>query len=128
MNAKILIVDDDPVVRHLLGSVLRAAGHEVDIATNGAECLAKLNAAPDGAPDVVFLDLQLPDMTGADLLERIRALGGAVRPSVAMLTANSEAETRRLFPGLAPEYFLEKPFPPQRANEVVRDLMSKRTA
>lgn len=140
MKTQIFIIDDDPVVRHLLGSILKAGGHEVEVAENGTNAIARLKerAAGGTLPRLIFLDLQLPDCTGAQLLRQIRAIvaehdaaaGGTdvSRVAVAMLTANSEAETKRLFPELStdnrPDFFLEKPFPPQKANEIVANLLS----
>lgn len=150
MKTQIFIIDDDPVVRHLLGSILRAAGHEVEVAETGTAAMARLKerAASGTLPRLIFLDLHLPDSTGAQLLRQIRALvadhngaagasaagsaadggSGGAQVAVAILTANSEAETKKLFPELSadvrPDFFLEKPFPPQKANEIVLQLLA----
>ena len=69
---QILIADDDPVVRHLLSSVLSAAGHTVETAESGSRCIEMLRekAASNTLPDLLFLDLQLADMAGAEVLEK----------------------------------------------------------
>jgi CheY-like chemotaxis protein len=116
----VLIADDDPVVRQILQAIL--TDHTVQVAVSGAECLTILRAQHLAGirTDVVFLDLQLQDMHGTEVLREIRrefsALTSAVptpvvpAPAVVVLSGNSEAEVRELDPEFSPELFLEKPF------------------
>ena len=122
MAFDIIIADDDPVVRHILGSVLKAAGHSVEAFASGALLLTGL-AARAQAADVVFLDLQLGDMTGAELEPEIRK-AGAGKTKIVVLTANSESETKQLYPTLTPDEFMEKPFTPQTIAELLARLES----
>ena len=71
---RVLIVDDDPANRYLLARLLRRAGHEVVEAVDGTEALERL-AATDAAalPEVAVLDVVLPDMSGFELCQRIKA-------------------------------------------------------
>lgn len=129
MGVNILIVDDDPVVRHILGSVLKAAGHIVEQALSGAACIELLsNRTGDDFPALIFLDLQLGDMTGADVLAEIRRITAPNDVPVIMLSANSEAETQALFPELKADGYLEKPFPPQRVLEVLQAVVGSNVA
>lgn len=68
--AKILVVDDDPRNLRVLLTVLEQTGHEVLSADSGA---AGLEAALACAPDLVFMDVQMPDMDGTQVLKRLRA-------------------------------------------------------
>src|SRR3954447_3035385 len=66
----ILVVDDDPINRRLLARALDALGHTVVTASNGLEALEVLRVQE---PDVVLLDIVMPEMDGVAVLERIKA-------------------------------------------------------
>lgn len=72
MRHTILIVDDNPQIIGLLQKLLAQLNEAILIATSGAEALAALAT---GAPDLVLLDLQLPDMSGYEVYRRIKAAG-----------------------------------------------------
>ena len=67
--ARVLIIDDDPAILTVLGTSLRGQGYDVDTATAGA---AGLSRAVIANPDVVILDLALPDLDGVDVCRRFR--------------------------------------------------------
>ncbi len=67
---KVLLVDDDPTSRRLLGSSLRHAGFELSAANDGAEALAAIETSP---PDVLVLDFEMPGLDGAEVCRRLRA-------------------------------------------------------
>ena len=69
---KLLVVDDEPAIRRLLATGLPTQGYGVESAAPGAEALAMMAG---GAPDLVILDLGLPDIPGRDLLRRWREAG-----------------------------------------------------
>lgn len=127
MGKQVLIADDDPVVRHLLSSVLSAAGFEVLLAETGAICLNKVQECERAhAPlSLLFLDLQLSDMSGADVLLRIRERPSVDRLPVVILSANSEEEVRLHFPSMDADMYLEKPFPPEKIVQVARKLSER---
>jgi two-component system KDP operon response regulator KdpE len=68
--SRILVVDDEPQIRRALRTSLGAHGHEVRTASNGEEAVV---AVAEGAPDLVFLDLGLPDLDGIEVIRRIRS-------------------------------------------------------
>lgn len=70
--ACVLVVEDEPTIAMVLQELLREAGHQVITAHNGAEALQALQATP--CPDIMLLDLFLPDTTGRDLLQKARNL------------------------------------------------------
>jgi CheY-like chemotaxis protein/MinD-like ATPase involved in chromosome partitioning or flagellar assembly len=82
--AKILVVDDDPDALRLVGYAFQAEGHQVITAPSGAEALAQLNAA---RPDLVILDVMMPDMSGLEVCQRIRASESGARLPILMLSA-----------------------------------------
>lgn len=69
--AVVLLVDDNPTNRYVLGTTLRRAGHQVVEAADGQEGLARA-ADPQVRPEVVLVDVRLPDMTGFEVCERIK--------------------------------------------------------
>ncbi len=102
---RLLLVDDEPVVRDTLGRTLRAGGWHVATAASGAEAIAMLLARSDEPFAAVVLDYSLPDMTGAEVLARARAEG--CRTPVVLCTGRRR-ETLAGDP--RPDGFLSKPF------------------
>ncbi|AUG75308.1 histidine kinase [Kitasatospora sp. MMS16-BH015] len=71
--ATVLVLDDNPTTRYIVGSWLRRAGHQVVEAVDGAEALALLAEAPaHRLPELALVDVRLPDMTGFEVCERIK--------------------------------------------------------
>jgi len=68
--ARILVVDDEPDERFLVGRALRRAGHEVAVASDGANALKAVQERP---PDLVLTDIMMPVMDGVELIRRLRA-------------------------------------------------------
>jgi two-component system OmpR family response regulator len=86
----ILVVDDEPMILDLLRTYLTGLGYRVAAASNGAEALGHVSVT---RPDAVVLDLQLPDMSGAEILGRLRAIDDSI--PVLMLTANTDEVVAR---------------------------------
>jgi len=103
-NGRVLIVDDEPQIRRFLKPALTAAGYHVLTAETGQEALRLLAS---GAPDVVVLDLGLPDMDGKDVLREARAFSRA--PIIILSARDREAEKIMALDAGANDY-VEKPF------------------
>ncbi len=73
-GVRILIVDDEPALRHTISAIRHDEGHEVTTATDGADALAKLS---DAAADLILCDVRMPTMDGMTFLERHAAGNGA---------------------------------------------------
>jgi len=117
--ARILVVDDDEVARELVRGVLERAGHEVREAADGRAGLRELYAAP---PDLVILDVEMPELDGWATLERIRDLSEV---PVLMLTAReAELERVRGLAGGADDYVV-KPFGHQELGARVQALLRR---
>ena len=69
MADRILVVDDDETIRRTLRINLQARGYEVEVVASGRDALSTLEASP---PDLVVLDLGLPDVDGIEVLRRLR--------------------------------------------------------
>jgi two-component system OmpR family response regulator len=87
--SRVLVVDDEPAILELLGTALRFTGYEVAAAATGAEALALV---PRFGPDVIVLDVMLPDVDGFEVCRRLRAEGDPV--PVVFLTARDGEDDR----------------------------------
>jgi two-component system, OmpR family, phosphate regulon response regulator PhoB len=108
VDRRVLVVEDEPDLRELLTYNLTAAGFQVQATETGTEGLA---AVQKFAPDVVLLDLMLPDIPGTEVCRRIR--GGEVgtrQPAVMMLTAKGEEIDRVVGFELGADDYVVKPF------------------
>jgi DNA-binding response OmpR family regulator len=102
--ARVLVIDDEPDIRKLVAELLRRAGHDVVEAEDGRSGLRSLHASP---PDLVLLDVSMPDLDGWQTLERIRDLSDV---PVLMLTGRGdELERVRGLQAGADDYVV-KPF------------------
>ncbi|HTR72067.1 MAG TPA: response regulator transcription factor, partial [Solirubrobacteraceae bacterium] len=117
---KVLVVDDDPVTRDLLRGVLTRAGHDVREAPDGR---AGLRALYERTPDLVVLDVEMPELDGWQTLERIREVSDV---PVLMLTAReTELEKVRGLRGGADDYVV-KPFGHQELLARIAVLLRRR--
>ena len=105
--AKVLIVDDEPNIREVVGLYLRRDGHTVVSATDGEEALEVFQ---ESEPDLVVLDLMLPKMSGLEVCRRMRA---DRRVPLIMLTARGEEEERIVGLSLGADDYVVKPFSPR---------------
>ncbi len=101
---RILVVEDDPTIARALMVNLRARGYEALHATTGAEALA---AAADRSPDVVLLDLGLPDIDGLTVIDGIR---GWSQVPIIVVSARHEAESKIEALDRGADDFVTKPF------------------
>ena len=86
-----LLVDDEPVIRHALRRFFQRQGWTVDDAENGAQALALLFAADAPPYDVIISDLRMPDISGMELYERLRAERPALIERLIFSTGDSVA-------------------------------------
>ena len=105
MPARLLVVDDEATILELLSGSLRLAGFEVMTASSGAEAV---RAAASGRPDLVLLDVMMPDGDGFEALSRIRSGGGEV--PVIFLTARDEVPDRVTGFAVGADDYVTKPF------------------
>jgi CheY-like chemotaxis protein/phosphoribosyl 1,2-cyclic phosphodiesterase len=107
VGARLLVVDDDPLLRRLAVKVLAKYGHTVSEAENGREALKIIGRQP---PDLVILDLEMPEMPGLEVLRKLRSKPATARLPVLILTVSgNEAATSASFEAGATDY-LTKPF------------------
>ncbi len=102
--SKILVVDDDPVVRKNLAILLQRAGYETDQAADGVEAIERLNQQKF---DLVLSDILMPRMDGHALIAHIGAHWPETR--IIMMTAYFQAETDKKFIAAGADDFIGKP-------------------
>ena len=106
--AQVLVVDDDATLAEVVIGYLERAGHRTRHVGNGADALAEVRALP---PDLMLLDLMLPEVDGIEVCRRVRAEHPDLR--VLMLTALGEAEDRIAGLEVGADDYVTKPFSPR---------------
>ena len=104
---RVLLVDDEDNLRKVMRDLLDRDGFDVAEARDGVEALAQ---ADRNAPDVIVLDLNLPGLSGYDVLQRLRAHPATARTPVVVLTAKGDEDNEVRVFELGADDFLTKPF------------------
>ena len=106
---RVLIVDDDPLIRDLVRAVLEDASYDLDEASSGEEALQVASRRP---PDVVLLDVMMPGLNGFEVAERMKGDDKLNDAVVIMLTAKDAPEDRRRGLDAGADVYFTKPFSP----------------
>ena len=117
---RILVVDDDQNIRHLLEIVLRGGGYEVETASNGMEGLRRVQKAP---PDLVILDVSMPQLGGWDVLSAIRAMENTRKLPVLMCTSKNLVSDVEQADALGATAYIPKPFDIERVVRKVNQIL-----
>jgi two-component system, OmpR family, KDP operon response regulator KdpE len=104
---RILLVDDEAPIQRAVGPLLRARGYEVDVAATGAEALGMFE---NRTPDLIVLDLGLPDLEGTEVCRRIRAKS---QVPIIVLSARSAERDKVNALDLGADDYVTKPFGPE---------------
>jgi len=104
---RILLVDDEVAIQRAVGPLLRSRGYEVDVAATGADALERFAQMP---PDLIVLDLGLPDLEGTDVCRRVRAKSDV--PIIILSARGGEADKVNALDVGADDY-VTKPFGPE---------------
>jgi two-component system alkaline phosphatase synthesis response regulator PhoP len=112
MTPRILVVDDEPAVTNLLAYNLRKALYDVMVASDGREAL---RLAQEASPDLILLDLMIPEVDGLDVCRELRKTSGV---PIIMITARGEEVDRVVGLELGADDYVTKPFS-------VRELMAR---
>jgi two-component system cell cycle response regulator DivK len=123
MVERILVVEDDDKSRRLLVDVLGFHGYEV-LAVDSAE--QALRCVSDFAPHAALLDIQLPGMSGYELLERLRRVNGAM-PVIAV-TASAMDQDRARVLGAGFDAYIPKPVNIHQLLDILKDRLSRGSA
>lgn len=114
---RVLIVDDQELVRRSLGRLLRADGHEVEFAADGHEALAAYASART-RPDVVLMDLDMPNLSGGDTLERLRELDPHAR--IVLISGYYDEARKQCLLEMGAMDFLAKPVDAHQLRDSIR--------
>lgn len=121
MSQHILIAEDDPATRRLVADLLVLDGYEVSAAVNGVEALEIIRAE---SPDLVILDVMMPEADGLSVLRELRAAGRSELP-VILLTAKADDESTWDGWRAGCNLYLTKPFEPTELTTTVAELLEK---
>ncbi len=125
MNAQILMIEDDERLAKMVGDYLRQSGFVFSHAADGS---AGLSAVQKDGPNLVILDLMLPDMDGLQVCQKIRALPGELgQTPVLMLTAKGDPMDRIVGLELGADDYLPKPFEPRELLARIRAILRRQT-
>ncbi|HZD16845.1 MAG TPA: response regulator transcription factor [Actinomycetota bacterium] len=116
---RVLVVDDEPMVREVLARYLQKEGFMVDVAEDGEQAMDAYRAT---TPDLVLLDLMLPKMDGLEVFRRMRAVAPT---AVIMLTAKGEETDRVVGLELGADDYVTKPFSPREVVARVRAVLRR---
>jgi two-component system phosphate regulon response regulator PhoB len=125
MKAKILAVDDEPDALELIEVNLKSAGYEVLLAADGREALQKARAA---MPDLILLDIMLPEMDGLEVCKALRRDAATSRLPIIMLTARAAEIDRVLGLELGADDYITKPFSPRELILRVKNVLRRAAA
>lgn len=122
MAQTVLVVDDEPEIVKVLRGYLEHAGFRVVTAPDGAVAITQYKHEK---PDLVLLDLNLPEMDGLDVARRLRALGSV---PIIMITARVEETDRLIGLELGADDYVTKPFSPREVVARVRAILRRAEA
>ena len=122
MATRILIVEDDPDIAHLVARYLDKAGFATERAASGREALQVLSSRP---PELIVLDLMLPHVDGLEICRTVRSTSAIAAIPIIMLTARAEETDRIVGLELGADDYLAKPFSPKELVARVRALLRR---
>ena len=116
---RVLVVDDDEVIRRLIAVNLQLEGFAVATAVDGQDCLDKVT---DIAPDVITLDVMMPRLDGWETAVQLRESPETAHIKVILITARAQEDDKIHGSTVAADAYLTKPFDPDEKIRVVREL------
>jgi DNA-binding response OmpR family regulator len=120
MAKRILVVDDEPNIVMSLEFLMRKAGFEVQVARTGSEALDALDQEP---PDLLLLDVMMPELDGYEVCQRVRANPAWNDTRVIMLTAKGREVEKEKGLALGADLYITKPFSTRELVEQVEGML-----
>ncbi len=117
---KVLLIEDEPNIIEAIRFILSRDGWRVDTHSDGKSAV---EAVRDRAPDLIILDVMLPNRSGYDILNDLRGAEDTQNVPVLMLTARGQTKDRELAERLGASRFMTKPFSNREILETVRELV-----
>ena len=122
MSEKILIIDDDLDTLRLVGLMLQRQGYQISAATNGQQGLEK---AFDEDPDLILLDVMMPDMDGYEVTRRLRQNPSTLETPILMFTAKTQLDDKVIGFEVGANDYLTKPTHPSELQARVKTLLAR---
>lgn len=119
-KSKVLLVDDEPNILLSLDLLMRKEGHEVFIARNGIEALEILEVQ---VPDLVLLDIMMPDVDGYQICRYIRATERLKHARILFLSAKGKESDMRIGLEMGADAYMTKPFSTRALGQKVKELL-----
>jgi CheY-like chemotaxis protein len=116
---RVLVVDDDEVIRRLIAINLTLEGFDVATAVDGQECLDNVSAI---APDIITLDVMMPRLDGAQTAIRLRDNPDTAHIKLVLITARAQDDGRASGKDAGADAYLTKPFDPGALIQTIRKL------
>jgi len=124
MDVKILVIDDSPTLRKLLRFYLKKKGYAVHEAHNGR---VGLEAIAKQSFDFIILDMDMPVMNGAQVLEKLKVMEEFEIP-ILILSADRDQESKAIGISLGASYYMTKPFKPLEVVSRIEEIFKEREA
>jgi CheY-like chemotaxis protein len=119
---RVLVVDDDEVIRRLIAVNLQLEGFEVDTAVDGQDCLEKVTGI---GPDVITLDVMMPRLDGWETAVQLRKSPDTAHIKVVLISARAQEDDKDHGARVGADAYLTKPFDPNEMIRVVRELAGR---
>jgi two-component system, chemotaxis family, chemotaxis protein CheY len=124
ISKRVLIADDDPVMRHLISTIIKQQEHEVVVAEDGRAAYRILKSDSDF--QAAILDMTMPFLEGLDLIRYMRSEKRLMRIPIMMITAEQDLKLMASSFSAGATAFLAKPFAPEQLQSAIRMLLGKR--
>jgi DNA-binding response OmpR family regulator len=119
---RVLVVDDDEVIRRLIAVNLQLEGFDVSTAVDGQDCLDKV---ADIDPDVITLDVMMPRLDGWETAVQLRKSQDTAHIKVVLITARAQEDDKSRASHVGADAYLTKPFDPNEMIRIVRELVGR---
>ncbi len=114
VEKRVLVVDDDPMIRNLVQAMLEAEGFAVELAENGKLGVEKIEEKGPNHYSLLVLDVVMPEMNGLDVVTRLKLNSETEKIPILMLTGEDKAEDIMAGYSVGADYYITKPFTRQQ--------------
>ena len=122
--ARILVVDDDPIVQQFLNEILTEEGHEVEIIDNGNDALERLESENY---DLILLDIKLPGISGIDLYNQLQKKAKSLARRVLFITGDTMSKSTKAFFSKTRVPYITKPFNTEQLEKDIDHILSQQS-
>ncbi|MCA1061300.1 response regulator transcription factor [Rossellomorea aquimaris] len=120
--ARILIAEDEEVLRMLMVDTLEDEGHELDEAADGQEAIDQIM---ENEYDLILLDYMMPLLTGLEVIEKVRNSSEKSTVKIMMVSAKSQQTDKDLVLKSGADYFIAKPYSPAELVQRIEDILNE---